>query len=129
MDFPWQNSETIRDQLLKEGWRTEDTYCNYFEEIKNFSAIYLFLLHDHRLVWASPDKAFIGYVGMATRLKQRLLGHPILNEIYEQFEHFYAQRWFLRTPIVSLRQVERKHIQRFNPPWNIIGRQRGINNV
>ena len=110
--------------LVNVGWRTPDTYVsNSFEPLIDGPAVYLFLSY-------SRDEfacAIISYVGQSTNLYQRMSNHEILNELDEQ--DFWTSRWFKPTPSSELRKVERECIQRFNPPWNIIGRARGLVSV
>lgn len=110
----------VRAELEGDGWKTPDTYCRAFDYQSDFSAVYLFLLVDqYDYLSASP-----AYVGMSTNLAQRWSGHPILNDI--DMNGVWVQRWFLRVPHTDLRSVENSYIQKFDPPWNISGRKRGI---
>jgi excinuclease UvrABC nuclease subunit len=71
-----------------------------------------------------PDMGeFVGYVGMTTQLKSRMSGHEILKAIPDEF---YVMRWFLRTDERELRSVESALIKKYNPPWNISGKARGL---
>jgi hypothetical protein len=127
-EFPaislWTDAVRIRDQLLEEGWRSPDTYCNFFASASEASAVYLFLVHD---LETNFHKALVGYVGMAKCLRKRWVNHPVLAEI-NHAPRFWAMRWFLPIASSDLRIREREYIQRFNPPWNINGRRRGFAN-
>lgn len=116
----WIDAPKIRDLLIDDGWRSPDTYCNYFEPITSDPAVYLFLLHRR----GEYDKAFVAYVGMSIKLNQRMRGHPILVEL--NADDYWPMRWFKPTPKPELRDVERKYITQFNPPWNIVGRPKGV---
>lgn len=90
-----------------------------YGDIGDFPAVYLLAAVETY----SFLRAMIGYVGMSTRLEQRLTNHPIFELIQES--DFYCQAWFKPTPAHELRDVERSLIQKFDPPWNISGRPRG----
>ena len=110
----------LRLDLVREGWRTPDTYSNDFAQITNRSAVYLFLLINQD----GYDKAMVAYVGMSTKLLQRLTGHSILAEI--DTPGYWPMRWFKPVAAKDLRSVEAKYITQFDPPWNVIGRPRGV---
>lgn len=110
----------LRQELEREGWRTPDCYSRSFDAEGDFSAVYLFMLVDRD----GYERAMPAYVGMSTRLSQRWAGHPILTELEDLDQ--WVQRWFIRVSRPDLRSVEKAHIQRFDPPWNIIGRTRGL---
>lgn len=123
-DFPalplWTDAHPLKCRLIESGWRSPDTYDNCFSPVTEESAIYLFLLHERQ--WHS--KAFVAYVGMSQNLCRRLSGHEILRVLYQP--GFWPQRWFLPTPADNLRSLERRYIEQFDPPWNIVGRKRGV---
>lgn len=120
------DSVRLREELKADGWKTPDTYTNDFEEIPDGPAVYLFMLYERHASWAQDyARALIGYVGMARRLERRLTAHPVLAELYE-IEGLWPQRWFKRITSARLRETERLYIHRFDPPWNIIGRPRGL---
>lgn len=111
--------QSIRRDLAREGWKSPQSYCNDFDSPGDFSAVYLFLLVDReRFLKARP-----AYVGMSSRLAQRLAGHPVMAELSGVGP--WVQQWFVRVPRADLRAVEAAHIKRFDPPWNVIGRKRG----
>lgn len=113
-------SANVRPMLLKEGWRTPDTYSNDFEPITAIPAVYLFLLVDQ----SDYLTEFVAYVGMSANLKQRMQRHETKPQIGK--DGHWLMTWFKPTPEQSLREIEAKYIKRFNPPWNIIGRTRGL---
>jgi hypothetical protein len=120
-DLPnYEAYQTIRSQLIDDGWRTPNTYCNVFEPIANVSAVYLFLMVDK----AHYERGFVAYVGMSQNLKQRISGHPILLEIRDRGH--WIMTWFRPQKKSSLRETEARYIARFDPPWNIVGKQRGV---
>lgn len=120
----WADARELRSDLEATGWRTPDTYCRFFDEPKNRPAVYLFLLWDQSTLGMSDAKAFVAYVGQSTKLAQRWAGHAVLAEISRL--GFWPQRWFRPTERERLRPVELALIQRFEPPWNIQGRKRGV---
>jgi len=113
----------MRNNLARDGWVTPDTYDNCFNPVIDGPSVYLFLLYPR---W-DFGSALVAYVGMSTQLSKRLEGHPILTEL-NKLDCWYM-RWFKPTSKHTLRVIERKYIHKFDPPWNIIGRKRGINNV
>lgn len=116
-----QNYCTTRADLIKEGWRTPNTYGGHeYQEPGEFSAVYLFLAVDV----VDTETCEPLYVGMSQNIVARWRAHPTLREVQQQFR--YVQKWFLPVEIAELRHVERQQIQRFNPPWNIIGKRRGM---
>lgn len=110
----------LRDSLEASGWRTPQTYCNFYADAGDFPAVYMFMLVDQ---W-DYKIARPAYIGMSTRLAQRWCGHEILRDLEAQ--GLWVQKWFLETPKAELRKVESALIKKFDPPWNIIGRTRGI---
>ena len=109
----------ISKSLKHEGWFSPNTYCNVFREPDDISAVYLFLcVSDY-------EDAFVGYVGMSTRLSQRLSGHPILSNIRRNSD-FWVMTWFTPVQKPKLRTTELSYIQRFDPPWNVVGKKRGM---
>lgn len=116
----WTNSEEQKCMLRDDGWVSPDTYDNYFESIIDGPAVYLFRVIDTYDYLSS----FVGYVGMSERLSQRLSGHEVYREI--QRPGVWPQRWFKPTPLAALREVEDGYIKKFDPPWNVQGRVRGV---
>lgn len=106
--------------LVRDKWRTPDTYSKEFAPITNRSAVYLFLLVDRE----TYSKSMVAYVGMSTKLLQRMTGHPILQQTSNP--GFFQMRWFKPVPPHALREIEAKYIKKFDPPWNIAGRTRGV---
>ncbi len=110
--------------LPLDGWLTPDTYGKYFQKPTDISACYMFLCADVETIGFKGAGALVGYIGMSTQLATRWRGHEILREIPR--DKFYTQRWFMPTPKENLRSTERKLIQKYNPPWNISGKVRGL---
>lgn len=122
----WVESCGFRKSLVSKGWKTPNTYDNCFAYPTDGSAVYLFLLHgwDHKYDLHDFDKCLVAYVGMSRQLSKRWSKHPTLREI--EGSGRYVQKWFLPTEARSLRTDELDLIQKFNPPWNIQGRKRGL---
>jgi hypothetical protein len=114
---PWQ---PIRCEIEREGWRSPNAYCAAFDCLDDFPSVYLFSAIDPM----GFKRGVVGYVGMSKRLATRISGHPIRPLIEKT--GLYVQTWFKPCPIDQLREVERELIKRFDPPWNIAGRNRGI---
>jgi len=120
----WADAVEIRRSLVDDGWVSPNTYSNReYGIITSQSAVYLFLIYNQS-VSECYDKAFVGYVGMATNLEQRLLNHSILKQISDS--GLWPMKWFKPTEAKNLRETERNYIHYFDPPWNIIGRRRGL---
>lgn len=120
MSVSWSCQQEMQKALVADGWFTPDTYSNCFEPISDISAVYLFLVIDQPMY----QRGFVAYVGMSKRLEQRLAGHSVLSE--SRRTGHWPMRWFKPTRRADLRIVEREYIARFDPPWNIIGRKRGV---
>lgn len=121
MSAPWGDSRTISAFLSEKGWVTPDTYVSSeFKPITGGPAVYLFLLYERD----DYRKALVAYVGQSTRLTRRLEGHSILAMLEQ--DNTYVSRWFLPTARDDLRAVEMHYIRHFDPPWNIVGRRRGL---
>lgn len=122
----WQDAQTIRRSLVGDGWLTPNTYDNCYSPPIDGAAVYLFLLHgwDDRDGLPNFDKALVAYVGMSKRLIRRWAAHPVFREI--EATGGYTQKWFLPTMAEGLRDTELDLIQKFDPPWNIQGRKRGV---
>lgn len=125
-EFPalplWTDARALRDSLEADGWLSPNTYISrIYERIGSNPAIYLFLLHNSD----DPSKAFVGYIGMATKVADRLKKHHVLPEL-RALPGFVPVIWFKPTGHRDLREAERRYILAYNPPWNVIGKQRGV---
>lgn len=110
----------LRCDLAADGWFTPDTYGHEFQPILSIPAIYTFLLvneYDFR-------SAIVAYVGMSVKLSQRLSNHPVLDQI--STSGYWTMRWFKPVRRTELRQTETHYIKKFDPPWNIMCRPRGV---
>jgi hypothetical protein len=115
-----KDAQAIQRELIAEGWFTPNTYGNCFRPITDGSAVYLFLMYRHGCF----DKALVAYVGMSKKLSQRLSGHPVFSEI--DTPERWVMQWFKPVQPQDLRKTEAHYITKFDPPWNIIGRPRGV---
>lgn len=120
MNSRWTASHDLSLSLISDGWLSPNTYCNNFAPLEDIPAIYLFTL------FRSDDfkECLVAYVGMSTRLKQRISGHDVLTEVRQKGA--WTKVWFKPTPHDDLRHEEASYITRFDPPWNIQGRVRGL---
>lgn len=109
----------FKKSLADDGWRTPDTYGREFEPVPDGPGVYLFLLYLDEFF----DRAQVAYVGMSIDVKRRWANHEVLRLIQPRG---YTQRWFKPERPVDLRLSEATYIAKFNPPWNIIGRPRGV---
>ena len=124
----WKPSASMRNALVNDGWLTPNTYCNFFDVPGDFPAVYLFSIRkSDEFISPDFDKYLIAYVGMSTRLSERLSGHPVKRELRDA--NYYVMTWFKRIDAEKLRDVESELILKFDPPWNIVGRVRGILNA
>lgn len=102
-------------------WLTPNTYDQNFCE-PGGRGIYLLakrtVLHEKRKV-----KFKILYVGMSLNLRQRLARHEVLTELKGRFDDVVI---FFQNHSDDLRNLERHFIHYFNPPYNTIGRKRGL---
>ncbi len=120
MSIDWQNAKSVKTSLLDDGWVSPDTYDGYFTPITDSPAVYLFLQHDAETF----ERAFFAYVGMSENLKNRMSGHPIFADLWRP--GYWPQRWFKAVETDRLREVEVSYIRKFDPPWNVQGRKRGV---
>lgn len=123
-DFPaqpaWADAQEIAASLIDDGWLSPDTYSRHFASLIDGPSIYLFLLYQKE----DFRTGLVAYVGMSKNVRQRVTNHNILPELWSS--GYWPQRWFRPTPEHDLRDAELEHIHRFDPPWNIAGRRRGI---
>lgn len=118
-NFPFVCFQSLQRDLVSEGWKTPNSYGSDFAPVKNIPGVYLFMVVDDY----DFKRSFVGYVGMSVKLLQRVAGHPIKAEL--DALGLWVPIWFKPTPANGLRDFERTCIQRFDPPWNIIGKKRG----
>lgn len=110
----------LKASLAAEGWRTPDTYGLEYKPVPAAPGVYLFLIYTDEFF----RKAQVGYVGMSIDIRRRWNGHEILAQMENAGR--WTQRWFKPVSASELRQTEASYIVKFNPPWNINGRPRGL---
>jgi excinuclease UvrABC nuclease subunit len=112
--------KSIGDLLEQEGWKTPDTYGANFREPISESAVYIFVKTD--LDDASNDAVI--YVGMSKNLAKRWTNHEVMSAASQGGA--YIRRFFRPVQENELRETERAYIQKFDPPWNLAGRIKGL---
>jgi hypothetical protein len=110
----------LQAALIADGWRTPDTYGNHYESPKSEPSVYLFVLFKDDMF----KRARVAYVGMTIDTIRRWSGHEILPQLDQAGR--WTQKWFRPVSRDDLRKVEAVYIAQHNPPWNIIGKRRGI---
>ena len=118
--FPFGCNLALQKDLQSEGWLTPNSYGRDYAPVENKPGVYLFVVvddYDYR-------RSFVGYAGMSSKLLQRITGHPVKAELDDL--GLYVATYFKLTPACDLRDFERVCIRRFVPPWNIIGKPRGV---
>ena len=110
----------IKRDLVSDGWLSPNSYSNSYGNIENIPSIYLFTMVDDY----DFKSGLIAYVGMSVNLAQRISGHSVRKEI--ESTGFWVPVWFKPTPQEDLRSTELNYIRKFNPPWNIVGKKRGL---
>ena len=116
----WQKSREFKRLLIADEWKTPDTYGNEFEIEPDGPGIYLFLSHDSDTFL----ECFPAYVGMSKRVQQRWQGHSVLSVLSQT--NYWCQKWFKHVTPSRLRDIERTYINKFEPPFNLIGIKRGL---
>jgi hypothetical protein len=106
-----------------EGWLTPNSYSNNFASLPKRPGIYVLV----RATWYPTISHRVLYVGMSTNIAKRLDGHEIKAMCdKEDGKNDYVQVYFKTCPPEALRARERRLIKRFNPPFNLQHRVRGI---
>ena len=117
----WVDTQKLNEELMSDGWLSPDTYCNNFAVITHRPAVYLLSVLNRKNYFSH---CLVAYVGMSIDLKKCLSNHEILPLL--EGEDLWVERWFLPTKKQDLRAIESKYIRAFNPPWNILGKKRGL---
>lgn len=106
-----------------ESWETPNCYSNQFAYLPNGPGVYLLVLAtirdgilDHQIL----------YVGMSRNVAKRLKGHEVKRLCERDFRGDFIKVYFKRCPEPFLRLREQKLIERFNPPYNLQHRRRGV---
>jgi hypothetical protein len=112
----------IDKTLEKLGWLTPNSYGRDYSPVLPIPALYIFSLFD----WPKCSSRAL-YVGQTRNVEKRWSRHSVLPEL-SRLEN--NQRWVIKLFIPwdasRLRRDERFLIGALNPPFNIIGRARGI---
>lgn len=117
---PYVSFPDLQSELVRDSWVTPDTYTNVFASVGPDPAVYLFMMVDRN----EYDRALVAYVGMSKNLAQRVSGHEVRAEL-DASDH-WIMTWFKPTEAAALRETETSYIRKFDPPWNIVGRKRGL---
>lgn len=105
------------------GWRTPDTYLSCaFSNIPESPGVYVLEGFRDDEVGQKPLGAL--YVGKSLWLNRRLYSHPVRNELNR--ENIWTRRWFKTLRADQISASERALIALLNPPYNIIGKRRGL---
>lgn len=110
----------LSDDFVADGFKSPDTYSQYYAYPIDGPAVYAFVVIDTDTYL----NGLVAYVGMSRNLEQRWISHPVLPMISRP--GFHVKRWFKPVAKDDLRRIEREYIQRFDPPWNLQGRKRGV---
>lgn len=103
------------------NWLTPNTYDNNFSLPKGRG---VYLLAIRKIIYGKRKPSFkILYVGMSENLRARLKNHEVLRELQLQFDGVVI---FFQNRSGDIRSIERRLIACFNPPFNIVGRRRGV---
>lgn len=120
LDPDTERTIALKDALSADGWRTPDTYGREFKPAPSGPGVYLFMLYTDEFY----RSAQVAYVGMSIDVRRRWMGHEILAQLQSAGQ--WTQRWFKPARPADLRRIETAYIVKFNPPWNVIGRPRGL---
>lgn len=119
--------DTVDTELLAaEGWRTPNTYTSCeFGTPPAAPGIYLFAVFPPP-IGDPAAKGIVAYVGKSKCLSRRLAQHPTVRSILLEAPDAHIERWFLVMPANEIYGAEIEAIRRFNPPYNIQHRLRGL---
>ena len=117
---PWGDAMALRRDLEDDGWKTPNTYCKFFAPIPKGPGVYVLTVVETETF----QRGFAAYVGMSNNLMLRLQNHNIIPLLERPGIH--VMRWFKKVRPASLRETEASYIHRFDPPWNIAGKVRGV---
>jgi excinuclease UvrABC nuclease subunit len=124
--------EKLSADLSKDGWRTPNTYNNFYGELPEEAGIYLFVICKYRQVKPGAKRyrqwmeGVIAYVGKSTCLKRRIQTHNVLREIRKQHPNCFIQTWFVRAQVDLIGTLEIDTIKKFDPPYNVQHRFGGV---
>lgn len=111
-----------------QGWKTPNSYSNDFAPLPRSSGVYVILRPVQIKNRKNPSGVgiihHVLYIGMSINIAQRISQHTIKRELNRRGD--YVQIWFQRVPKHRLRTRERRLIKRYNPPYNLQHRVRGV---
>lgn len=114
------------DDLVTAGWRTPSTYDNRdYGCPQPLPGIYLFAVFPPPL-YHPEAHALIAYVGKSLKISRRIAQHSVLRAILAEAPEAYVQPWFQHLPAEHIGEVEVEAIKKYNPPFNIQHRRRGL---
>lgn len=117
-----KQNHPLAKSLFKNGFRTPDTYVSrYFKPLIRGPTIYCFLNTNVDRLSDKIGEQKVLYFGQSTNLINRIRNHETGRKISD-----YFAVWFLPVRADELREIEKEYIKRYNPPWNIIHRIRGV---
>ena len=119
-----ENWYELQERLIKDGWKSPNTYGGEFGVVPCSAGVYLFTITD--MSYSKPMKwgGLVAYVGMSKNLSKRVSAHPTKRKIDKL--DLSLKVWFLPACADQIRDLERDLIRRFNPPWNLIGKKIGV---
>lgn len=112
------------------GWKTPNTYDgDDLGDLPRGPGVYLLIrtsiVQDRSAKWGQRIVRHVLYVGMSNNVSRRITTHEIIKALARKRD--FVEVWFKRCPAARLRIREKKLIQEFDPPYNIIHRVRGEN--
>jgi excinuclease UvrABC nuclease subunit len=111
-----------------DGWHTDPGYgpVKYQENVPNSPGLYLFALTD--VSRNIPQlETLVAYVGKSRNVFKRQIGHEVRRLIQSEISPDLAlELWFKSMPEQNIHDEEKRYIRLYNPPYNIIGRKRGL---
>lgn len=113
----------------EKDWLTTD-YYGPISEVPNESGVYALVISTF-VPKLKKFKHKVAYIGMSLNLSRRLGQHEVIGEINEFLSRTgKSGRSFLRAYFqvhaTNLRKIERDLIRAFNPPYNTVGKRRGL---
>ena len=120
--FKIRDWTTINNSLEEIGWLTPNSYGRDFCSPLPCPALYIFSRLDYQ---AQKGRAM--YVGQTKNLRNRWARHQILPHIEATCGPWiWVIKYFIPWDKSRLREDEKFLIAALNPPFNIIGKTRGI---
>lgn len=109
----------LDEKIMTDGWITTNFYAKNSQSIPDEPGIYLISWSDMSSLRESFIKPIITYVGKSTNLSKRLEYHPIISQLYNDFEPGFApSTYFMRFSREEISKRERFYIKKYNPLYN-----------